>query len=83
MPKRVLKEITAFALSVLTAGCAGSTAAEKTIHYQYASMEEGKEIFLANTAYFDGCSQNDLDLKKKKKKYKYCYRVILSLHISS
>lgn len=67
MPKRVLKEITAFALSVLTAGCAGSTAAEKTIPYRYASMEEGKEIFLANTAYFDGYSQNDLDFKMQKK----------------
>lgn len=67
MPKRVLKGITAFALPVLTAGCAGSTAAEKTIPYRYASMEEGEEIFLANTAYFDGCSQNDLDFKMQKK----------------
>ena len=57
------------AISLLT-GCQPvtvnpGTVKEETAHfnYRYASAEEGRQIILSNTAYFDALTQNDIDWK--------------------
>ena len=40
--------------------------AERQILYRYASKEEGAELLMANEAYYDGFSQNDLDFRFQK-----------------
>ena len=39
---------------------------EARIQYRFASSEEGVELMMANTEYYDGFSQNDLDYKLAK-----------------
>ena len=48
-------------------GCSTSDPEEKAevshIRYRYASAEEGRQILLSNTAFFQSLSQNDIDWK--------------------
>ncbi len=43
------------------------TAEEPQIEYSCATKEEGIELLLSNTEYYDGFTQNDLDYKAQKK----------------
>ena len=65
-------------LCIAAAGCGGgsgkkensgneSTAADRIIPYRFASKEEGIKLKMANEAYFDGFSKNDLEFKMQKK----------------
>ena len=66
-----MKRITRFALvvfvcaiSILT-GCSTISPEGEVSHinYRYASAEEGRQIFLSNTAFFQSLTQNDIDWK--------------------
>ena len=60
-----------FALICFTSlfvGCSSSKMEEEivelpSINYRYATAEEGRQILLSNTAYFNSLTQNDLDWK--------------------
>ena len=60
-----------FALLVLVCsipfftGCQPSPVKEEVVHisHRYASAEEGRQIFLSNTAFFQSLTQNDIDWK--------------------
>lgn len=53
------------ALFFLTGCCCHGCPEEKTSHisYRYASAEEGRQLRLANTDYFNALTQNDIDWK--------------------
>ena len=48
-------------------GCQPSTIPEEKAHisYRYASAEEGRQILLSNTAFFQSLTQNDIDWKTR------------------
>ena len=54
------------AAAVPGAAFAKSTDAQRTLAYRLADAKESAELMLANTAYYDGYSQNDLDYRMQK-----------------
>lgn len=54
------------AAAVPGAAFAKGTDAQRTLAYRLADAKEGAELMLANTAYYDGYSQNDLDYRMQK-----------------
>ena len=51
-------------MAVLSAAVTGITAGK--ISHRYASAEEGRELLLANRAYYENFSQNDIDFRMAK-----------------
>lgn len=68
-----MKRIIRFALAALVCaiplftGCQRSPVQEEKAHisHRYASAEEGRQIFLSNTAFFQSLTQNDIDWKSR------------------
>ena len=49
---------------MLVAGLAACTSQKQSaMKYRFASQEEGRQLKLANTAYFEALTQNDIDWK--------------------
>ena len=67
--KRIIRFVfLAFICAIpLFTGCQTSTVNEETTHisHRYASAEEGRQIFLSNTAFFQSLTQNDIDWKTR------------------
>ena len=67
--RKMISMLLAFALIAGTAGCAQSTgtSTELEIPYSFASKEEGEELLMSNTEYFDGMTRNDWEFRLGKK----------------
>ena len=68
--RKMISMLLAFALIAGTAGCAQSTgtSTELEIPYSFASKEEGEELLMSNTEYFDGMTRNDWEFRLGKKR---------------
>lgn len=47
--------------------CSSMRGVQKQINYRFASKEEGADLMLSNTEYYDGFSKNELEFKMQKK----------------